>query len=184
MQDIIVSLFWLGALTGGLLIILLLISIIGGMDFEADADVDGWGGHDGSADGSIGIVKGGLTLISVAALTARAILLNTTLPWFPVFLLAVLAGIVSVALLSWFFRWLLRNQEDGNWTLADAEGKVGQVYVPIPPEGEGRITIEINDTNREVTAKAKNGMSLETNRKVLVVDSQEDLVWVIPYDEN
>ena len=188
MQEIINLLFWAGTIAGGLLILLLLISIIGGMDFDGDVDADAGGDMDAHADGSatdagLGLLKTLLTFISVGAFTARAIFMNTSWSWTLVILAALVAGVAAVLLLTWFFRWLLRNQEEGTWYLWQAEGKVGSVYVPIPPEGKGRITVMIDDVNREMAAKSDNGRTLATHEKVMVVEAKENYVVVSPLEE-
>lgn len=187
MQEIINLLFWAGTIAGGLLILLLLISIIGGMDFDGDVDADAGGDMDAHADGSaadagLGLLKTLLTFISVGAFTARAIFLNTSWSWTLVILSSLIAGGVAVMLLTWFFRWLLRNQEEGTWHLWQAEGKMGTVYVPIPPDGKGRITVLIDEVNREIAAKSENGRQLATHEKVMVLEAKEDYVIVSPME--
>lgn len=187
MQDILNLLFWAGTIAGGLLILLLLISIFAGMDMGGDVDVDAGGDMDAHADAdvsdaSLGILKTLLTFISVGAFTARAIFLNTSWSWTLVIITALVAGGVAVLLLTWFFRWLLRNQEEGNWHLWQAEGKMGSVYVPIPPGGKGRIIVKIDDVNREMAARSNNGRTLGTHEKVMVLEAKEDYVIVSPLD--
>ena len=68
MQDIINVLFLIGTIAGGVLILLLLISIIGGMDIGGDVDVDAGGDMDAHgdadvSDGSLGILKTLLTFV-------------------------------------------------------------------------------------------------------------------------
>ncbi len=188
MQDILNLLFWAGTIAGGLLILLLLISIFAGMDMGGDVDVDAGGDMDAHADAdasgaSLGILKTLLTFISVGAFTARAIFLNTSWSWALVITSALIAGVVAVLLLTWFFRWLLKNQEEGNWRLWQAEGKVGSVYVPIPPGGKGRVIVQIDNVNREMAAKSENARTLGTHEKVLVVEAKEDYVIVAPMEE-
>jgi membrane protein implicated in regulation of membrane protease activity len=191
MQDYLDLLLWIGIAAGGLLILLLLISIFSGMDIGGDVDVDIGGDVDvdvgGDVDGhgddaGFGIVKSVLTLLSVGAFTARAIILNSSWSWPLVTFASIMAAVAAVWLLAWFFRWLLRNQEEGNWHLWQAEGKVGEVYVPIPAGGKGRITVTVNNVNREMAAKSQDGDAMGTHQKVLVVDAKDDFVVVIPYE--
>ncbi len=186
MQDIINLLFWAGTIAGGLLILLLLISIFSGMEIGGDLDVDAGGdldAHgDAAADGSLGMLKTLLTFVSVGAFTARAIFMNTSWSWALVALTALLAGTVAVLLLTWFFRWLLKNQEEGNWRLWQAEGKTGSVYVPIPPGGKGRVIVQIDGVNREISARSEDGRAMGTHEKVLVVEAKEDYVVVAPFE--
>lgn len=188
MAEIINILFFIGTIAGGLLILLLLISIIGGMDIGGDVDVDAGGGIDDhgstdASDGSLGIIKTLLTFVSVGAFTARAIFMNTAWSWAIVILTSLVAGAIAVFLLTWFFRWLLKNQEEGNWHIWEAEGQVGSVYVPIPTQGKGRIIVPINGTNREISAQSQNGEAMATRQKVLVLEAKGDFVIVVPYNK-
>ena len=182
MQEILNVLFWAGTMAGGLLVILLLVSILGGMDIGGDVDVDGHGDADIS-DGSLGIVKTLLTFISVGAFTARAIFLNTSWSWAIVIFTSIIAGGAAVFLLTLFFRWLLKNQEEGNWHLWQAEGKVGSVYVPIPADGKGRIVVQIDQSKREIAAKSQDGQIMGTRDKVLIVEAKDDHVIVAPFED-
>ncbi len=187
MQELLIILFWIGAASGGLLIILLLISIFSGMeiggDLDVDVDVDMDTDFDGaSGDSHFGLVKTILTFVSVGAFTARAFLMNTSWSGIYVTLSALFAGVVAVLLLTWFFKWLLKNQEEGNWHIWEAEGKVGTVYIPVPAKGKGRIIVPINGVNREIQAKSQNDFAIKSRQKVLVIETKDDFVVVVPYD--
>ena len=189
MEEILNILFWMGTAAGGLLVLLLLMSILGGLDLggdvdsvDVDFDVDGDGEIDVAGDAPLGLIKTVLTFISVGAFTARAIVLNTGWSWAIVAISSLIAGVIAVLLLSWFFKWLLKNQEEGNWHMWQAEGQVGTVYVPIPKGGKGRITIKIDGANREVAAKSEDGAPIASREKVLVVESETDCVIVTPVE--
>jgi membrane protein implicated in regulation of membrane protease activity len=195
MEEILNILFWIGTLAGGILVILLLLSILGGVDLGGDVDVadvdvgDVDAGADvdthvdgGFGDAPLGLIKTILTFISVGAFTGRAIMMNTGWSWAIVAVTSLIAGAIAVFLLSWFFKWLLRNQEEGNWHMWQAEGKMGIVYVPIPAEGKGRIIVKIDDVNREIAARTANGLPIGSKEKVLVVRSEEDHVIVTPVE--
>ena len=180
MQELLNILLWTGMVAGGLLVLLLLMSVLSGLDLGGDVDVHAHEG-DGTIDQApLGILKTLLTFVSVGAFTARAFLLNTSWSWPLVTLWAIIAGSVAVLLLSWFFRWLLRNQEEGNWYMWQTEGKMGTVYVPIPAGGKGRIRIKVDQGDREVAAIARDGQAMATHDKVLVVEAKEDHVVVVP----
>lgn len=183
MQEYLNLLFWIGTIAGGLLVILLLVSIFAGMDIGGDLDaVDGSAPdtHADGSDSSFGIIKTLLTFISVGAFTARAVLLNTSWSWPVAIFSALMAGIGAVLLLTWFFRWLLKNQEEGNWHLWQAEGKMGEVYVPIPPNGKGRIIVQIDDAKREISAQSQDGQPMNTHDKVMILEAKENYVIVSP----
>ncbi len=190
MEELLNILFWIGMTAGGFLVILLLISILGGMDIGGDVDLADLDAGDVDAHGDIdvgdaplGIVKTILTFISVGAFTARAIFMNTAWSWILAGLTALAAGAIAVILLSWFFKWLLRNQEEGNWRLWQAEGKIGTVYVPIPKAGKGRITVKIDNVNREIAAKSQDGAPIASREKVMVLEARDNLLIVTPLED-
>jgi membrane protein implicated in regulation of membrane protease activity len=183
MEELLNLLFWIGALAGVVLILLLLLSIFSGL--EIGGDIDTGTSLDAHSDGgALGPLKTVLAFAAVGAFTARAVFLNTAWSWGFVAVAAILAGLAAVLLLSWFFRWLLKNQEEGNWHAWQAEGKVGIVYVPIPEDGKGRITVAIEGADRELAAKSQDGSAIGSRAKVLVIKAEEDCVIVLPYDEN
>lgn len=185
MQELLNILFWIGTIAGGIMVLLLLISIFAGMEIGGDLDIHTDGDVDTSADaadGSFGVIKTLLTFVSVGAFTARAILLNTSWSWPIAIISSLTAGIIAVLFLTWFFRWLLRNQEEGNWHLWQAEGKLGVVYVPIPPNGKGRIFVEIDDAKREISAQTQDGEPMRTHDKVMILEAKENYVIVAPLE--
>jgi membrane protein implicated in regulation of membrane protease activity len=177
MLELLNTLFWIGTIAGGIMVLLLLISIFAGI--EAGGDVDS---PADASDGSFGIIKTLLTFISVGAFTARAILLNTSWSWPIATFSALAAGIIAVVLLTWFFRWLLSNQEEGTWHLWQAEGKMGVVYVPIPPNGKGRILVQIDNAKREISAQSQDGEPMHTHDKVMILEARENYVIVAPLE--
>lgn len=186
MQETVNILFWLGTISGGLMVLLLLLSILSGLEIGGGLDVDGGGQVDhpaDGADGSFGIIKTLLTFISVGSFTARAIFLNSEWSWPIAVLSAVLAGGAAVLLLSWFFRWLLKNQEEGNWHLWQAEGKMGVVHIPIPADGKGRIMVKIDNAKREISAQSQDGQAMSTHDKVMVLEAKEGFVIVTAMED-
>lgn len=179
MENLINTLLWAGIIAGGLMVILLLLSMLGGVDIDGDADVDA-GSEEGG--GGLGTVKSILTFVSMSSFTARAIALNTDWSWSVAIIGGVAAGVISVLILSMLLKFLLGQQEEGNYGFWEAEGKIGKVYVSIPEDSIGKITIEINGVNRELPAKSKTGIAISSGQKVLVLESQEAFLVVTDID--
>jgi len=49
---------------------------------------------------------------------------------------------------------------------------------------DGRIKVKIDQTNREVAAKSRDGQAMGTHDRVFIVEAREDFVIVVPYREN
>lgn len=157
--------------TGGLLVILLLLSIIGGLDLDLDLDVDA---------GGLGIVKAVLTFVSIGTWTTKAFLATQESSTTAI-LVGVAAGAVAVFIVSRFLRFLLSQQSNVNWTPLDALAEQGKVYVPIPASGEGVVTVRIAGTQRELKARSAAGKKLSTGT-VIVVEDVEDGILIVRED--
>jgi len=94
---------YLSIITGGILIFLMLLSIIGGLDLDFDLDS---GDGDVDSSGGLGVVKGALTFISVSSWIIKVILATKAYP-----LIAIVAGLVggyiAVIILNKIFKLLL-----------------------------------------------------------------------------
>lgn len=152
--------------TGGLLVILLLLSLLGGLDLDLDADA-----------GGLGVVKAVLTFISIGTWTTKAFLVTQENPAISI-LVGVAAGAVAVFLVSRFLRFLLSQQSNVNWTPTDALAEQAKVYLPIPASGEGVVTVRIRGTQREIKARSAAGTRLSTGT-VVVVEDVEDGVLIV-----
>ncbi len=165
-------LFWISMFTGGILLILFLLSLIGGLDLDieaGDTDVDGSGG--------IGLIKGALTFISISSWVFRILLIYNQPR--PISLLGgILAGIVAVYLLSKLFVFLLNQQEFNEWTIEDSLGLDGKVYLKIPPaqKGTGIVQVLINGSLKDLKATTLDTEEIPTGSSVKVVDVDQQQV--------
>jgi len=156
---------WISLISGGVLILLLLLSLLGGLELDFDlgseTDVD---------SGDLGIIKGLLTFLSIGCWVVKLVL---AVDQNPIFALAIgiVAGLVAVYLLNLMLRLLLRNQSEVNWKSEDAIYKEAKVYLKIPArKGYGIIHVNINGAVRELKAKTINKKEIATGEKVLVED--------------
>ena len=160
-------LFWVSIIAGGALVLLMLLSLLGVVDIDTDlgdvsSDADG-------SSGGIGLLKGFLTFLSVAAWVMRYTLLveqNTFVAAF----IGVIAGLVAFTLLNYLFKYLLRSQENVNWSMDDAIFAKGEIYLRIPEDGEGIAKVLIRGAFRELPARSFNGVPLNTGTKVVVME--------------
>lgn len=150
-----------------MLVILLLLSLLGGLELDIGGDVD----VDVDADASnIGIVKGLLTFISIGTWVVKLVLLVEQNPIIA-FGGGILAGLVAVFLLNALLQFFLKNQANVNWSHDDALYKEGNVYLKIPADsGQGIIQVKIKGALREMKAKTKANTEIPTGSLVLVED--------------
>lgn len=171
-MDIVNILLWAGIFAGGLMVLLLLVSTLSGFDIDSDVDFDS---DDG---GGLGVVKSLLTFISVGSFTARAIALNSDWSWFWALSAGIISGIIGILILGMLLKLLLNQQEEGNYEFWQAEGNTASVYITIPENGMGKITVEINGANRELPAKSEDGKSIASGQKVIVVKAEDSFLIV------
>lgn len=93
------------------------------------------------------------------------------------------AALVGIALL---FRSAYRLQDKGNLELSNALGKTAKVYLTIPPagQGQGKITLLLQERLVELDAAAKGPRQIPTGALVRVCDVLDsDSVLVEPVQE-
>lgn len=167
----IIALTYLSLICGGLLALILLLGILGGMDLDFDLDFD-------DADQSdvgigVGVVKGGLAFVSVGAWVLKLLLLTSANPFIAI-VCGVAAGAVAVYLMSFMVRWMMRFDENVNWTVTDAVMRSGKVYLRIPAGGEGLVLVNVKGGMRELKAKSTDGGDIPTGTAVFVDDVTAD----------
>ena len=167
-------LFWVSIFSGGMLILMLVLSLIGGLDFDFDVD-----GSDTSIDdgGGLGILKGGLTFLAVASWVFRTLLVYNQPK--PVSLIAgIITGAIAVYLMAKLLKILLRQQEDNSWTIQDTVGSDAKVYLRIPSsEGNGIIQVNVSGSIRDIKAKTR-GNEIPTGSSVKIIDVENEYVIV------
>jgi membrane protein implicated in regulation of membrane protease activity len=181
MDNLIQLSFYISLFSGGLLILLLLLSIIGGMDLDfdvGDTDVDT---HADAGFGGLGIIKSGLTFLTIGSYVVKLMLAMSINPILTIFA-GIVGGVIAVIILSWFLKLLLKNQSNVNWEYYEAEGKTGKVYLKIPSEGTGIVNIEINGVTREIKAKSMDKVDIPTGTSVLVHDVDEEVANVTVFE--
>ncbi|HMP28909.1 MAG TPA: NfeD family protein [Saprospiraceae bacterium] len=161
---------YISIISGVLLTIMLLLSIFTGL--ESDFEIDG-------VDSDFGLIKSILSFLSIGGLVGR-LMLSDGWSIIEALAAAVVSGFVAVFLLSILFRALLKNQVNVNWSMDDAVGKTGKVYLRIPPKGSGLVLISIKGGDRELIAYSNLEVEIPTGSEILVVAAEESHVIVKP----
>ena len=162
----------------------------GDTDFDINTDMDTAGPSDvgdGSVDvgadvetGESGHLGTGMNLLTfrnfinfLIGFGWTAILLKDSIPSTGLrMLIAILVGVVLVAIVMLLFKWLTDMQQSGNINVfKSAVDCEGTVYLTIPGEraGEGKVQITINNAVREYAA-VTDGPTLKTGQRIRVVE--------------
>jgi membrane protein implicated in regulation of membrane protease activity len=175
---ILTYLTYISLISGGILILLMLLSLLGGLDLDFDIS-DG----DIETGGGLGILKGGLTFISATSWVIKLVFLTNPNPWIAI-AVGIIAGSAVVWLLSYIFKLLLKNEENVNWEMTDAVYQEGKVYLRIPADGEGIVHINVKGATRELKAKTNGDREIKTGETVLVTDVESEYAIVEPIKRN
>ena len=85
---------------------------------------------------------------------------------------AFIAGTLALLLVAWFFKWAASLNENGTLQMESAVGKVGEVYITVPPEmsGTGKVNVIIQGRMTEAEAMTDCDRPLKYGEPVEVVD--------------
>ncbi|PKM62944.1 MAG: hypothetical protein CVU97_02910 [Firmicutes bacterium HGW-Firmicutes-21] len=175
------QIFCLIAIPSTLVLILQTILLLFGIG-DGETDVDGDGIGDGFGDDGLALfsVKGIMAFLCIGGWSGMALTgsdMNSVLAIF----LATLCGLAALVGVAYVFKLMMSLQSSGNIDLANAIGKVGQVYIPIPgnAKGNGKITVIIQGTYSEVRAITNEAETLKTGEAVRVVSTDETGLLVV-----
>lgn len=166
---------YISLITGGFLVLLLLLSILGGLDLELDV---GSGDVDADTGGGLGIIKGFLTFVSVSSWMIKVLLAAKKNAGIAV-AIGIFCGILAFVALNYLLRILIKNDTNVNWEMDDALFKNGKVYLRVPgEEGSGLVHVDINGVNRELKAKSFDNSTIATGEAITVMDIKGEFVIV------
>jgi len=147
-------------------------------DFVVGAHEAAAGYHDAQAAGAdthgSSLFFGVLSFRALVAATAFFGLaglgaLESNLPVYPVFVIAVAAGAAAMFVVAWMMRLLSTLHAEGTVRIEHAVGEVGSVYLTVPGQrkGAGKVTVRVQDRSMEYLA-VTSGDKLPTGTRVVV----------------
>ena len=156
------------------------------MDSDADVDAD-LDDVDDIADGNgldglrLFTVRGFVAFFSISGWLG-VFLLSTALPSFVSILLSISGGFAAMIFVAWAFKKSLQLQDNGTLQMSNAIGRTGRVYLRIPAnrQGCGKITILIQDQQRELDAVTAADQEIPVGASVRVVDVDQETLIVEP----
>lgn len=169
-------------------IILMIIGFSGGeADFDGDVDVDVDVDTDVDTDvndvfdGDPGFrlftVRGLIAFLTVGGWVGFTF--GDSNPTLAV-VLSIVCGVAALVGMAFLLKWLLGLQSSGNISYKAAVGKTADVYLTIPANGQGsgKITVILNESLRELSAKTLSDTPIKTGTKVKIVDVEDDVLVV------
>ena len=175
--------FLICAVIGGFFVLLkLILQFIGG-DTDTDVDVDsGMDIDTAHVDSDIGFrllsMHGLSAFFMMFGLVGLALYRQSQVGVMISMIGAVAAGVVSVWIIGKLFQMAVRMQSSGTLKTADAVGCTGTVYLTIPKEGTGRVSLNFRNHLREFDATERNGVEVPTGTPVRVVEINANILVV------
>ena len=166
--------FWVIALiSSGLFVIQVIMALIG-----FDAEGDGFIETDG--------IDGGFSLISFRTVLSflvcfgwiGVVILNGGGSVLSAFFWATLAGLSAMIMVAYLLYQLIKMNESGTINVSEAINKTGEVYITIPNNGLGQISIELSGKTMEFDAKSHQA-PIQTGSVIKVIGIEEDNVMIV-----
>lgn len=169
-------------LAATLVLILQIITMLFGLG-ETDTGVD----LDGDGEPDINVDTGdGFTLFSVRGVIAFFAIggwvgyifaeTNTALA----IVLSVVAGSLALVAMAFIMRGIMKMRSDGNIDIKRAVGKIADVYLTVPAKdnGNGKVTLTLEERFVELNAIQNENTPLTTGTKVKITGVSGDCVIV------
>ncbi|THE10877.1 hypothetical protein E1I69_17205 [Bacillus timonensis] len=101
---------------------------------------------------------------------------------FLIFVISLVLALILVTLLNVFVLIPLSSAEESMvYREEDLKGRIGKVITSIPVDGFGEVLIEGVSGTIAKSAKSFNNEPISFDEKVLIIDSKEGVVYVLPY---
>lgn len=147
-------------------------------DFDIDGDIEdaGFDADDAALDASDNMpgfrfftVRGMVAFFCIFGWSGAA-MGTGSMPVFLVILISILAGLAAMFLIGAMFYGFTRLQSSGNIKMNNAVGRIGTVYIPLPPQRSdtGKIQIKIQERLTEATAISDETTLIKTGEEVQV----------------
>ena len=168
------TIYLICAIGGGTVLLLRLVMKIIGLDLgdtpDSGVDLD----HDGSVDAPDGNV--GMKLLSLQSIAGFFTMFGLVglgllqVKAAPIWSLlgALAAGLVTAWVTAMIFYQMRRLQSEGTMVIQDAIGQIGSVYLTIPEQGTGVVSVAVKGTLRSLDAMSETGQRIPTGAMVRV----------------
>ena len=142
----------------------------GGIDLNGDGIPD-TPGFEGDGDGGLALfsLRGIMSMAAIAGWSGL-VMHEAEMPLALTVILAAAFGFIAMVGIAYIMKLAMKLQQNGNLDIGSAIGKVGTVYIPIPPnmKGAGKINLTIQERFIEIDAKTTADRKLATGESVRV----------------
>lgn len=162
--------FLICAVTGGIFLFVRLVLQFIGADHDVDTgtDIDV---HHMDADVSFKLISlHGLTsFLLMFGLVGFALYRQSAAGAFIALLGGIIAGLIAVWIIGKLFATIGKLQSSGTMDISGAIGSQGTVYLTIPKNGKGRVTVNFKNRLSEFDASSHDKKEIKTGTPVKVI---------------
>jgi membrane-bound ClpP family serine protease len=173
-------LFFACAVVGGtIFLVRTLMTLIGGF---ANGELDGADPSDisGEADASFRALslQGITAFFMMFGLVGLALMRQSRMGTILAVLGGLLAGVMTVWIIGRIFSGMMKLHADGTLRYENAIGQEGTVYLTIPAQGKGQVSVPIQQQLRMCDAISADKEQIKTGERVIVVDVNNNVLVV------
>ncbi|MFT4778894.1 MAG: hypothetical protein ACI80P_001747 [Flavobacteriales bacterium] len=165
--------YWITALIGSaLLIVILIMTLIGGdMDSDIDVDSTAFDADDGGVGFQFFTFKNLAAFFTIFGWTGISCL-ESQLSNGLTIVISTIAGLIMMVITSLLFYWVSKLSQSGTLRISNAIGVIGEVYLPVGEKRSsiGKIQIKVQGSLRELEAITDSETVLKTSTIIKVVD--------------
>ena len=173
--------YWITAIAGStVLIILMILTFVGGDIEDVSGDVDA----DVDSDGGIGFqflsfknLMGFFTIFGWSGISCIENNLSTGLT----ILISVICGLLMMLIMASLFYYLSKMQSSGTLKLKNALNQIGEVYLTIGANRSsiGKVSINVQGTLRELQALTDEDVDLKQGNVVQVKEVTDNGILIV-----
>ena len=171
--------YWIIAIIGSAIFLLLFVLSLFGADTDADFDTD----MDIDTDAGIGLqfftFKNVMAFFTIFGWTGIACLDNGMSNMMAI-IISSIAGLIMMLLMAALFFWINKLAESGTLNIKNAVNQIGEVYLSIGANRSkiGKISVDVQGSRRELSALTDENFDLKQGDviKVTAVVSGEILL--------
>lgn len=176
------KIFWIIALIGsGLFIVMMLVTFItGGGDMDVDGDFNGDVDMDADGGFSFFTIKNLIAFFTIFGWSGIAALENDLAKLY-VILIATVCGLIMMFIMAGLFYLISRLHDSGTLEIKNAIGNIGEVYLTIGESRSsiGKVNVRIQGALRELEALTDDDAPLKTGSVIEVIDVTNNGILIV-----
>lgn len=178
--DLFEQIYWIIAVLGSIVLVVLLILTFLGGEVDGDVDVDGDGDMDGGAGFQFFTFKNLVGFLTIFGWTGIGCI-RSDLGTITTIIISIVCGLIMMTLMATLFYMLSRMVEEGTMRMSNAVGRTGEVYLPIKANngGFGKVQINIQGSLHEIQAFTNDEKDLPQGTIVRVEKVVDDTILLV-----